>query len=142
MVEAGRDLEKERAVARHLLDEHAGRVPYVALSGELALSDIAEAYRVQEAFVSMRQERSGASIAGYKIALTSAAMQAFVGVDHPLLGAIFDDTVVPSPAEVSLAGFRHGASGQFTIALNSSWRCGLAARSLPDLTMRRRSRHS
>ena len=116
MTEAGRDLEKERAVARHLLEEHAGRVPYEALSGELALSDISEAYRAQEAFVSMRQERSGASIAGYKIALTSAAMQAFVGVDHPLLGAIFDDTVVPSPAEVSLAAFQH-VGIEFELAL-------------------------
>lgn len=99
--------EKERAVARHLLEEHAGRKPYVTLSGQLALSDLAEAYRVQEEFVAIRRERSGAGIAGYKIALTSAAMQAFVGVDHPLLGAIFDDTVVESPAEVSLSAFQH-----------------------------------
>lgn len=116
MAEADRDLEKERAVARHLLEEHAGRVPYETLSGELALSDIAEAYRAQEAFVSMRQARSGASIAGYKIALTSAAMQAFVGVDHPLLGAIFDDTVVASPAEVSLTAFQH-VGIEFELAL-------------------------
>ncbi|MEO9902371.1 MULTISPECIES: fumarylacetoacetate hydrolase family protein [Alphaproteobacteria] len=116
MAEAGRNLEKERAVARHLLEEHAGRLRYETLSGELALSDIAEAYRAQEAFVSMYQERSGASIAGYKIALTSAAMQAFVGVDHPLLGAIFDQTVVPSPAEISLAEFQH-VGIEFELAL-------------------------
>jgi len=116
MVEAGRDFEKERAVARHLLEEHAGRVPYETLSGELALTDIAEAYRAQEAFVSMHRERSGASIAGYKIALTSAAMQAFVGVDHPLLGAIFDNTVVASPAEISLAAFQH-VGIEFELAL-------------------------
>lgn len=116
MAEADRDREKERAVARHLLKQHAGREPYVALSRELGLSDIAEAYRAQEAFISMQQERTGSGIAGYKIALTSAAMQAFVGVDHPLLGAIFDDTVLQSPAEVSLDGFQH-VGIEFELAL-------------------------
>ena len=121
MAEAGKDLEKERAVAHHLLEEHAGRQPYVTLSGELALSDIAEAYRAQEAFVSTYRERSGASIAGYKIALTSAAMQAFVGVDHPLLGAIFDHTVVASPAEISLAAFQHvGIEFELALRLGST----------------------
>lgn len=116
MAEADRDREKERAVARHLLEQHAGRKPYVVLSGKLGLSGIAEAYRAQEAFISMQQERTGSGIAGYKIALTSAAMQAFVGVDHPLLGAIFDDTVLQSPAEVSLDGFQH-VGIEFELAL-------------------------
>lgn len=106
MAGAGGDIEKERAVARHLLAEHASRTPYRTLTGELALSDMAEAYRAQQAFVTRRRETTGAGIAGYKIALTSKAMQDFVGVGHPLLGTIFDDTVHASPAEISLASFQ------------------------------------
>lgn len=124
MADAIRD--KERAVARHLLQEHAAGAPYHSLSGAMALSDLAEAYRVQEAFIALRQEDSGAGIAGYKIALTSAAMQAFVGVDHPLLGAIFDDTLVSAPAEISLKSFQH-VGVEFELALRLGRDVPLAA---------------
>ncbi|WP_420404309.1 2-keto-4-pentenoate hydratase [Nisaea sp.] len=116
MAERGGIGEKEHAVARHLLAEHASRTPYHTLTGDLALADMAEAYRTQQAFISQRREAAGSGIAGYKIALTSKAMQDFVGVDHPLLGAIFDDTVHASPAEISLADFQR-VGIEFELAL-------------------------
>jgi 2-keto-4-pentenoate hydratase len=112
----GGTIEKERTIARHLLAEHASRTPYHTLTGELALADMAEAYRAQEAFIAQRREASGAGIAGYKIALTSKAMQDFVGVGHPLLGAIFEDTVHASPAAISLATFQR-VGIEFELAL-------------------------
>jgi len=110
------NIGKERAVARHLLAEHAAGMPYRSLSGELALADMAEAYRAQEAFIEERCLASGAGICGYKIALTSKAMQDFVGVGHPLLGAIFDDTIHRAPAEISLSAFQR-VGIEFELAL-------------------------
>ncbi|MEQ8332595.1 fumarylacetoacetate hydrolase family protein [Nisaea sp.] len=116
MPETGANVDKEQAIARHLLAEHSTGKPFLTLEGELALADMAEAYRAQQIFVALSREARGAGIAGYKIALTSAAMQAFVGVDHPLLGAILDDTVFHAPAEISLGAFQH-VGVEFELAL-------------------------
>ncbi|WP_193179354.1 2-keto-4-pentenoate hydratase [Nisaea sediminum] len=112
----GGTIEKERAIARQLLAEHASRTPYHTLTGDLALANMAEAYRAQQAFIAQRRADKGVGIAGYKIALTSKAMQDFVGVGHPLLGAIFEDTVSASPADISLADFQR-VGIEFELAL-------------------------
>lgn len=122
----GGKMDKEQAVARHFLEEHAAGAPYRTLEGALALNDIEEAYRAQQVFVDLSLKARGAAIAGYKIALTSAAMQAFVGVDHPLLGAILDDTIRTAPgqtapgqtalAEISLSKFQR-VGIEFELAL-------------------------
>src|SRR5947209_12285607 len=46
-------------------------------------------------------------IAGWKIALTSRAMQQMTGVDQPAAGAIFSKVVHSSPARVDLAAYHH-----------------------------------
>src|SRR5256885_9621782 len=46
-------------------------------------------------------------IAGWKIALTSKAMQQMRGVDQPAAGAIFSKVVHASPARVDLAAYHH-----------------------------------
>tara|TARA_R110000868_G_scaffold357464_1_gene618949 strand:- start:1716 stop:2561 length:846 start_codon:yes stop_codon:yes gene_type:complete len=118
---SGGKMDKEQTVARHLLEEHAAGAPYRTLEGALALTDIAEAYRAQQVFVDLSLKARGAAVAGYKIALTSAAMQAFVGVDHPLLGAILDDTIQTvsaqtASAEISLSAFQR-VGIEFELAL-------------------------
>jgi 2-keto-4-pentenoate hydratase len=44
-------------------------------------------------------------IAGWKVALTSKAMQQMTGVDQPAAGAIFSMVVHPLPARIDVAGF-------------------------------------
>jgi 2-keto-4-pentenoate hydratase len=46
---------------------------------------------------------------GYKIGLTSLAMQAMCGIDTPISGVILSDGVLQSPAETS--GSRFGRLG-------------------------------
>src|SRR2546428_8038187 len=46
-------------------------------------------------------------IAGWKIALTSKAMQQMTGVDQPAAGAIFSKVVHPSPARLDVAAYHH-----------------------------------
>jgi 2-keto-4-pentenoate hydratase len=66
-----------------------------------------DAYRVQDALHRLMAEAGRGEIAGWKIALTSKAMQQMTGVDQPAAGAIFSTVVHPSPARVDLAAYHH-----------------------------------
>ena len=63
-----------------------------------------EAYAIQDAFVALRAKKLGAAV-GYKIALSSAEMRRFVGVDAPQAGVMLDSTVRRSPARVRAADY-------------------------------------
>jgi 2-keto-4-pentenoate hydratase len=53
---------------------------------------VADAYRVQEAFVG-RREAGGADAVGYKVGFTSGAVREQFDVDEPIYGRVFDDAV-------------------------------------------------
>jgi 2-keto-4-pentenoate hydratase len=93
-----------QAAARHLLEAHEQRRPFVPLPPELAPRSESEAYAIQDAFVALRAQTLGA-VAGYKIALTSAEMRRFVGVDSPMAGMMFESTLQRSPARVRAADY-------------------------------------
>lgn len=61
------------------------------------VADLAEAYRIQDAFVA-RMAADDGPVVGWKVALTSPVMQQMCGVDHPCEGAVLRDRVHPSPA--------------------------------------------
>jgi 2-keto-4-pentenoate hydratase len=88
-----------QAAAKHLLEAHAQRRRFVPLPPELAPRTESEAYAIQDAFVALRAQQLGA-VAGYKIALTSAEMRRFVGVDSPMAGMMLESTLQRSPARV------------------------------------------
>jgi 2-keto-4-pentenoate hydratase len=92
------------AAAKHLLDAHERRERFAPLPAGLAPRTAAEAYAIQDAFVALRAQKLGA-LAGYKIALTSAEMRRFVGVDVPMAGAMFVSRVQRSPARVRAADY-------------------------------------
>lgn len=108
--------DKTTRIAKHLLAEHRDGKPYRTLQGPLAPADLDEAYAAQRAFIRLAQEAGRGPLAGYKVALTSAAMQAFCGVDHPLVGGIFAGTVKSSPATISLADYQR-VGVEFELAL-------------------------
>ncbi len=93
-------------IAEKLAGTWDQRPDYEALTGDLALDSIAEAYEaqvvVQQAFTVKR-----GVIVGRKIALAAKAMQEFVGIDHPVGGAIFANDRHDSPAEIKLTDFNH-----------------------------------
>lgn len=93
----------ERA-ARWLLEAHERRETYRPLPEDLAPASAHDAYAIQDSFVALRAQKLGA-IAGYKIALATAAMQAFVGVDAPQAGRILHSTVRTSPARVRASDY-------------------------------------
>jgi 2-keto-4-pentenoate hydratase len=100
---AERQIRAEGA-ARWLRDAHASRARFVPLPPELAPRTVEEAYDAQGAFVALRTAELG-GIAGYKIALATAAMQQFVGVSSPQAGVILDSMVRRSPAAVRLSDY-------------------------------------
>jgi 2-keto-4-pentenoate hydratase len=71
-----------------------------ALPEGLRPSNRAEGYRVQ----SLLEAHSPAPLFGWKIAATSAAGQAHIGVDGPLAGRILAERAFESGAELSLDG--------------------------------------
>ena len=93
-------------IAERLAGTWDERPDYKALTGDLALDSIAEAYEAQVVVQQAYAAKRGA-IVGRKIALAAKAMQEFVGIDHPVGGAIFAGDLHDSPAEIKLADFNH-----------------------------------
>lgn len=95
----------QELAARYLagVDDKAQHVSLASQSGD---DSIDAAYLVQDAYHALLADR-GLRIVGHKVALTSKAMQEFCGVDQPLAGAVFDNVVFESPAEVALDQHRH-----------------------------------
>src|SRR6202171_1884868 len=95
------------AAARECLEMHRTRARYRPLAASVRAAPLDDAYRVQDALHPLMAEAGRGEIAGWKIALTSKAMQQMTGVDQPAAGAIFSKVVHPSPARVDLAAYHH-----------------------------------
>lgn len=94
-----------KQAAQRLFEAHQRREPFAPLPAELAPHTAEAAYAIQDAFVALRARERGA-IAGYKIALSSAAMRRFVGVEHPQAGALFESTLLRTPAAVRATDYQ------------------------------------
>ena len=93
--------------ARAYLETHRTRARYRQLDAGLRAGPIEDAYQIQDALHRLMAEAGRGAIAGWKVALTSKAMQQLTGVDQPAAGAIFSTVVLPSPARVDLAAYHH-----------------------------------
>ncbi len=71
---------------------HRRRERFAPLPAELAPQSMDEAYIIQSAFVGMRAATLG-QVTGYKIALTTAAMRAMVGLDDSIAGNMLEKTI-------------------------------------------------
>lgn len=100
---------EHRELAIHLLASHAARAPFRPFDGATALPGIDDAYAVQTHLVAHLCAASGGGVAGWKIGLTSPRMQALLGIDSPIAGAVLDDRVHASGARFARAA--HGRLG-------------------------------
>ena len=98
--------DRTQDAARRLLEAHERRERYRPLPKELAPRTEEEAYAIQDGFVALRAKKLG-GIAGYKIALATAEMQRFVGVNAPQAGAMLEFTLHRTPARVRAADYVH-----------------------------------
>jgi 2-keto-4-pentenoate hydratase len=93
----------ERA-AKWLHEAHSRRERFAPLPQELAPRSLAEAYAIQAEYAGQRAGELGA-IVGYKIALTTPAMQAMVGMSEPIAGDLLEKAMRRSPARVRAADY-------------------------------------
>jgi 2-keto-4-pentenoate hydratase len=95
------------------------RQPIDILPDELIPGDLAEAYRVREAYEAIETPRRG-QLVGYKIGLTTPIMQQLCGVDEPCYGAMFQSEIRQSPAEVRVADYcRVGIETEIAVRLGA-----------------------
>src|SRR5882724_6427506 len=95
------------AAARICLDMYRTRTRYRPLDATLRAAPLADAYRIQDAVHRLMMDGGRGTIAGWKIAVTSKAMQEMTGVDQPVAGAIFSTVVLASGARVDLGAYHH-----------------------------------
>jgi len=95
------------AAARTCFDMQRARTRYEPLDAALRAAPLDDAYRIQDALHGLLAKAGRGHIAGWKIALTSKAMQQMTGVDQPAAGAIFSAGVHRSPATVEIGQYHH-----------------------------------
>lgn len=99
--------QRHEKIADALYLQHRDKQSFRPLAPEQRSDDLAIAYQIQEILQQRFVSEGFGEIVGYKVALTSAAMQEFVGVTQPLAGAIFANSVQKSPATLDMKAFQH-----------------------------------
>jgi 2-keto-4-pentenoate hydratase len=109
------------ASARASFEMHRTRERYRPLDAAVRAAPLDDAYRIQDAMHRLLAEAGWGEIAGWKIALTSRAMQQMTGVDQPAAGAIFSKVVHPSPARVDVSAYHHlGVEFEIAVRLDGA----------------------
>jgi 2-keto-4-pentenoate hydratase len=115
------EIAMESAVARRtaeaLLAEHRAGAPFKSFLPRGA--SISDAYDVQHEYVALLRATQGDAI-GYKVGLTSKAMQSFCGIDHPIAGVVLAKRLHRSGAALRRADFgRLGLEFEVAVRLKS-----------------------
>ncbi len=78
------------------------QIPAITLEhSDMTMDD---AYKIQKSWVDRKIE-NGAKVRGYKIGLTSRAMQMAVNIDQPDYGVLLDDMFFADGAEIKASDF-------------------------------------
>lgn len=97
--------EKEIREAALALDAaETSRVQTKPLTLTLRDMDMEDAYAIQASWVALKLER-GAHVSGYKIGLTSRAMQQAMNIDTPDYGVLLDDMAFANGSEIGADDF-------------------------------------
>lgn len=112
------ELAAKRA-AETLLAAHKANLQFGALAPPERPASVADAYDIQQNFVTLLRGAHGDAV-GYKVGLTSAAMQTFCGIDHPIAGVVLARRVLRSGARVRRADYgRLGLEFEIAVRLKS-----------------------
>jgi 2-keto-4-pentenoate hydratase len=108
-----------RRAAELLLAEHKANIRFKPLGEPDRPATISDAYDIQERFVALLRGKHGDAV-GYKVGLTSAPMQTFCGIDHPIAGVVLASRVVQSGATVRRSDFgRLGLEFEIAVRIKS-----------------------
>ncbi|HZR73540.1 2-keto-4-pentenoate hydratase [Bradyrhizobium sp.] len=112
------DVAAQRA-GEWLLAEHQAGHRFATLGPPAAPVTIADAYDIQDRYVALLRRANG-EVAGYKVGLTSATMQAFCRIDHPIAGLVLASRVHRSGAKVRRSDFgRLGLEFEIAVRIKS-----------------------
>ncbi len=113
------DIAAQRA-AEKLLAAHKANLRFEPLGPPEAPATIADAYDIQDRYVALLRQAHGGD-AGYKVGLTSAAMQAFCGIDHPIAGVVLAKRVHQSGVTVRRSDYgRLGLEFEIAVRIKSN----------------------
>jgi len=90
--------------AQYLAQRYEARESLDIMLQDFAPTTIADAYKVQDAFLSILGQGKG-PLGGYKIAYTSAEMRRLRGISSPCAGGMFAGTIQDSPATLRGADY-------------------------------------
>lgn len=108
-----------RRAAEALLAEHQANTRFRTLGPPHGPATIADAYDIQDRYVALLQGKLGTPV-GYKVGLTSATMQTFCGIDHPIGGVVLASRVHRSGASVRRADYgRLGLEFEIAVRIKS-----------------------
>ena len=112
------DIAAERA-AETLLAEHTANTRFKPFDPPDAPATISDSYDIQQHYVALLRDRNGEAV-GYKVGLTSVAMQKFCGIDHPIAGVVLASRVRSSGAHVARSEFgRLGLEFEIAVRIKS-----------------------
>src|SRR4051812_47495795 len=112
------DIAAGRA-AETLFAEHKANSTFKPLAPAHTPATISDAYDIQQKYVALLRGQHGEAV-GYKVGLTSAAMQTFCGIGHPIAGVVLARRVLPSGAAVRRADYgRLGLEFEIAVRLRS-----------------------
>jgi 2-keto-4-pentenoate hydratase len=112
------DIAAERA-AEWLLAEHQAGHRFATFRPPETPATISDAYDIQDKYVALLRPGHGET-AGYKVGLTSATMQAFCRIDHPIAGVVLASRVHRSGGKVRLKDFgRLGLEFEIAVRIKS-----------------------
>jgi 2-keto-4-pentenoate hydratase len=108
-----------RRAAEALLAEHKANLRFKPLGPPEAPATISDAYDIQQKYVALLRGEHGDAV-GYKVGLTSAPMQAFCGIDHPIAGVVLARRLHRSGATVRRSDFgRLGLEFEIAVRIKS-----------------------
>lgn len=97
--------DRAARIAGHLFKEGQARRPFQWLEGDLKPRSMAEAYAAQSALHALWRDAETGRLAGWKIAVTSKAMQELSGIDQPCVGGMLDVNMIEGPATISVSDY-------------------------------------
>ena len=129
--------DRAAALAGRLFAEHAEGRHFRRLRGAERPASLEEGYRVQRLLNRRFAEAGRGAPAGYKVGLTSEAIQTMYGSDQPISGVVFETAVHRSPARIALADYaRLGIEFELAVEVGDAFRPEEAPFALGDAAAR------
>src|SRR5437868_304622 len=108
-----------RRAADALLAAHESNLRFKPLGPPHRPATISDAYDIQDRYVALLRDKHG-DVVGYKVGLTSAPMQVFCGIDHPIAGIVLARRVHQSGATIRRSDFgRLGLEFEIAVRIKS-----------------------